>query len=111
MIDKVGIVAENYFKYECDDLAEKEKSLVHTAYIRGFRAGVAKVRNKKQPTTNADKLRAMSDEELAEWIDEFWSAPWCPDDPPVDPETKCCLLHDGDCRLCILDWLRQGVSD
>ena len=64
-----------------------------------------------KPVTNADKLRAMSEEELAEWIDEFWSAPWCPDNPPVDPETKRCLLHDGDCRLCILDWLRQEVSE
>ena len=60
-----------------------------------------------KPQTNADRVRAMSDEELAKWIDEFWSAPWCPDDPPVDPETKRCLLHDGDCRLCILDWLRE----
>lgn len=64
-----------------------------------------------KPQINADRIRAMSDEELAEWIDEFWSAAWCPDEPPVDPETKQCLLHDGDCRLCILDWLRQEVSD
>ena len=67
--------------------------------------------NHYKAATNADKIRAMSDEELAGWIDEFWSAAWCPDDPPVDPETKQCLLHDGDCRLCILDWLRQEVKE
>ena len=66
---------------------------------------------KPAKTTNADKLRSMTDEELATFIDEFWSSPWCPDDPPVDQETKRCLLHDGDCRLCILDWLKQEVSD
>ena len=63
------------------------------------------------PKTKGDHLRSMSDEELAEWIDEFWSAPWCPDEPPVDSETTQCLLHDGDCRLCILDWLRQEVEE
>ena len=109
MIDKVGIVAENYFKYECDDLAEKEKSLVHTAYIRGFRAGVAKVRNKKQPTTNADKLRAMSDEELAEWLDYRLSeCPWCNPYAPVKPGTDECEMFD--CQMCALDWLRQEAG-
>lgn len=33
----------------------------------------------EKPKTNADRIRAMTDEELAEWIDEFWSAPWCPE--------------------------------
>lgn len=59
------------------------------------------------PATHADRIRSMTDEELARWIDEFWSAAWCPDDPPVDPETNDCLMHDGNCELCILDWLKQ----
>lgn len=59
--------------------------------------------------TNADRIRHMTDEEMARWIDEFWSAAWCPDDPPVDPETKDCLMHDGNCELCILDWLKQDM--
>lgn len=61
--------------------------------------------------TNADRIRAMSDEELAGFIDGFWSAAWCPDDPPVDANTKECLMHDGNCQLCILDWLRQEAND
>lgn len=61
--------------------------------------------------TNADIIRHMTDEELARWIDEFWSAAWCPDDPPVDPETKGCLMHDGNCELCILDWLKKEVEE
>ena len=77
-------------------------------YEKGFADGIA---FEPPVKTQGDSIRAMSDEELAEWIDEFWSAAWCPDEPPVDPETKQCLLHDGDCRLCILDWLRQEVSD
>ena len=67
-------------------------------------------RDKKLPT-NYETLIHKSPEEVAEWIDEFWAAAWCPGDPPVDPETKRCLVHDGDCRLCILDWLKQGAKD
>ena len=61
--------------------------------------------------TKADRIRAMSDEELAEFIDEFWNAVWCPDDPPIDFDAKKCLMHDGNCQLCILDWLKQEVEE
>lgn len=64
----------------------------------------------RKPNTHADRIRAMSDEELAHFIDEFWSAAWCPDDPPVDPETNRCLMHDGECVLCILDWLKREAE-
>lgn len=50
--------------------------------------------------TNADKLRAMSDVELAEIITDDW----------------CELLHcespcDGHCDLKVLDWLQQEVEE
>ena len=61
--------------------------------------------------TNADRIRSMSDEKLAHFIDEFWSAPWCPDEPPIDSETKECMMHEGECELCILDWLKQEADD
>lgn len=63
-----------------------------------------------KPITNADRIRSMTDEELAHFIDEFWSAPWCPDEPPIDSETKECMMHEGKCEMCILDWLKQEAD-
>ena len=56
------------------------------------------------PTTRADKFRAMTDEELAEYIDKHTSeAMWCKNPPLECPEGE-------ECVKCILDWLRQEVS-
>lgn len=49
--------------------------------------------------TNADRIRAMSDEELAEFV-QYGSCPYI----------------EGDCTMkgcveCILDWLKQPVKD
>jgi len=52
--------------------------------------------------TNADRIRAMTDEELCEWIETHS----CPDGAC---ET---LLNDGfvDCHSCWLDWLKSPVE-
>lgn len=51
--------------------------------------------------TNADRIRAMSNEELAELLDKA--------------AANCCIDHARDCREscvdCIHDWLRQPVKD
>ena len=46
--------------------------------------------------TNADRIRAMTDEELAEWINKH------------DFKT---LLHGYDPKDAILDWLKQEVKN
>ena len=48
--------------------------------------------------TNADCIRAMTDEELAHNINDYFMG--C---PPVDCE-------DGDCEQCWLDWLKQEAA-
>lgn len=55
--------------------------------------------------TNADRIRSMTDEELAGWIDTvFGDCEWCyPEKIGDDCETR-------DCKLCILDWLKQEVE-
>lgn len=53
--------------------------------------------------TNADKIHAMSDEELAEWR----SNGQCP--PGHYHGDYDCM--NGSCKDCWLDWLRQEVSD
>ena len=55
------------------------------------------------PQTNADKIRAMSDEELSKVIRE----PFC------DKRTheECTISYCGVCDQCVLDWLQQPVKE
>ena len=60
--------------------------------------------------TNRMRLRAMSDDELAEWLDYRLSeCPWCNPAAPVKPGSNECELFD--CQQCCLDWLRQEASE
>ena len=52
-----------------------------------------------KPITNADRIRSMSDEELAEWL-EFR------DDNC--PRAGC---YKGGCHECWLDWLKQEAGE
>lgn len=55
---------------------------------------------KPKPATNADKIRAMTDEAFAKWI--VSKAPRC------CPYTVCRHIDDKTpCSKCWLDWLRQ----
>lgn len=54
--------------------------------------------------TNGDRIRAMSDEKLAAWIEQL-EPPKCPSD---DWYSKC---KKPFCDGCWLDWLRQKVED
>ena len=55
------------------------------------------------PQTNADKIRAMSDEELAKFLQE----PFC------DKRTheECTISYCGVCNQCVLDWLKQSAEE
>ena len=60
----------------------------------------AQKEQERNPMTNADKIRSMTDEELAAFLDE--GADFC--------HTGLC--EDGEtCRICCLRWLKQGVSE
>jgi hypothetical protein len=64
-------------------------------------------RNSK-PTTNADKLRAMTDEELAYFIAEPSVAP-----PPWCKEILCPHWYEDivPCHECALNWLKQEADN
>lgn len=73
-----------------------------------FLRGLANCQDKEQmaryieehqpkPMTNADKIRAMTDEELAYWI-------MCPYDSPYCTGTDRCIE-------CTLEWLKQPAED
>ena len=49
------------------------------------------------PKTNADRIRAMSDEELAKTISGDQIYPWCTEEP---------CKYDS-CTDCVLAWLKQ----
>lgn len=53
---------------------------------------------KPKPLTNADRIRAMTDEELAEWIDYSQGC--------FESQGKRCPKY-GTCRDCWFDWLKQ----
>ena len=50
--------------------------------------------------TNADRIRAMSDEELAYWVMCPYDEPLCGGEPA-----------SGDCMKCCLQWLQQPAED
>ena len=65
------------------------------------------VANRKK--TNADRIRAMTDEELMEFLEhDYWSIDYCKKDAPIDQETKECLLPS--CKQCFLEWLKQEAD-
>lgn len=57
----------------------------------------------RKPITNADRIRAMPDEELAEFLYNAWdNAAWCSD--------KRCT-EDDSCLPCWLKWLREECNE
>ena len=54
--------------------------------------------------TNADRIRSMTDEELADMLSIF-------NCPASDHGCNDCLKHMGNCAYCWLDWLKQEVCD
>lgn len=65
----------------------------------------------EETPSNADRIRAMSDEELAEWLNSFGGDLFCPN------KKECVELVNADrdipaerCHRCIMDWLQQPVG-
>ena len=58
------------------------------------------------PQTNADRIRAMSDEELANWLDYMYGrCDWC-DTNKVGTDD----CSDIACTDCIFEWLKQPAE-
>jgi len=57
----------------------------------------------EKPQTNADRIRAMTDEKLAEFIGGDPMHDICPNNCHED--------LDRLCKVCVLDWLRQEAGD
>lgn len=57
----------------------------------------------KEITTNADRIRAMSDEELAEHI---WKKCGCP-----SGKSNVTCGYIGNCKDCWVEWLQEPVKE
>lgn len=84
-------------KYTCGAGTPEEAETNCTYFIRGeCTASFCEYRRKKQ--TNADRIRAMSDEELCDMLDEWW-----------------CMGANNDERLAYADerlaWLQQPAGE
>lgn len=66
----------------------------------------ADVMEVKHVKTNADKIRAMTDEELALFLKRFSDCAFCP-----AFSTKCKSINFDNCEDAWLDWLKQEVID
>lgn len=63
-------------------------------------------RNIEKPLTNSDRIRQMSDEELAEWIAYSTSCETCPVKNATDYE-----CHNTDCRTAWIAWLKATADE
>ena len=86
------------------DFAELSNFVYCTYYkhnisiIRGCSNG------KPKPKTNADRIRNMTDEELAKFFDcEACLFPWC--------DMSCGDVEEIPCRKCIFKWLKQEYAE
>ena len=52
--------------------------------------------------TNADRIRSMTDEELATLYNEFCD---------MVPSCCCSDMYYGNCKACFLDWLKQPYKE
>ena len=58
--------------------------------------------------TNGEKIRQLSNDELADFlVSKIFGWLWCDNTAPVDPETKDCLKHEGNCLKCCQEWLDE----
>lgn len=59
-----------------------------------------------EPTTNADRIRAMTDEELANWLAKITDCGEC----HVCGHVKC-MTSEESCACAWLEWLKQEATE
>lgn len=62
------------------------------------------VDTKPKPITNADRIRSMTDEELADWLGVYCNG------QTAQEIGKPCASGMGSCEECWLDWLREEAE-
>ena len=80
--------------------------------IKGRALGYAACDDEMWPISNADRIRAMSDEELALWIISTRSIPICHQCKNRTDSSGTTCYRNGEewCKYGIMDWLKQEVE-
>ena len=102
-----GTAEKPYYSIEWYDHTKNEYFLGYSSYYIGY---VYKWLEEcfeivEEPKTNADRIRAMSDEELASFMDRCEMS-------DIDYAKTFCDLCNGqyECDQCRLDWLKQKAE-
>lgn len=77
----------------------------YTYMLRKYGLPPTEYEAKPKPMTNADRIRAMTDEELAEFIAETIDCCNC-----KHPRNGC-SENDETCAACWLDWLKEEAKE
>ena len=94
-----------YYSIEWFDTAKQEYYLGYSSYCIDNVLGWLKEYFEivEAPKTNADRIRAMTDEELCEFLGEYKFCDIC--------EEGCdSCTYNGDCDKRLLDWLKQPAE-
>lgn len=96
------------YRKQCSDSSE------HTSFYAGSECDYFNQRVINKPVTNADRIRAMSDEELAVFLDGFTCN--CIDCRDNDGKNESCPIYNRQrCRYCepkdIMDWLQSPTKE
>lgn len=57
-----------------------------------------------KPLTNGDRIRAMTDEELAYWMTHLHEDGHCLNE-------RCQIFQDKTCEECVVDWLKHPAKE
>lgn len=105
---------------KCDNCAKRENCITRIEFIERMPfANIANCTHFKKsepilPMTNGDRIRAMSDEELADrlyWLDKD-SIPFCKNLPYCEHRLEADeFISDSECIACMLEWLKQPCSE
>ena len=63
------------------------------------------------PVTNADHIRAMTDEELAVFLECFGCCHYCTENERIENEPFVVGGCDEDCERHLLQWLKQPYKE
>ena len=80
----------------------KTYEATETAYKNGYEQG-KKDALTKIPVTKADRIRAMSDEELVNFINHFNIC-------DLRTNDECKMSYCACCEVCVMDWLKQPAE-
>ena len=85
----------------CFECSNKDSILCS---ICGIAKDGARERFNQKPITNADRIRAMTDEELADWLGVYCNG------QTAQEVGKPCVSDMGSCEECWLDWLKDEAD-